>query len=128
MRETIDIEGALVAALKERGTSASAPPVPSRLGSTLPHVHVTRTGGDEVSIVQDRHRVDVDVYAATSAAAMSAVCELTGWLRSLVGSTLGGVPVYDARVDTLPYDNPDPLHPTIPRATFKASLVTRVQH
>lgn len=124
-RRTIDIEGALYEALAVDGWHASAPPVPAGLGGRLPHVHVIRTGGYESSCVQDMHQVDFDVYAADEQAAMEAACSLTSWVRSLAGGGICGVPVYVATVTTLPYGNPDPMHQSLSRATFKAQILTR---
>ncbi|MBR2838985.1 MAG: hypothetical protein IKE55_09395 [Kiritimatiellae bacterium] len=123
--DTIDIEAALVEALGAAGVGASAPPVPATLGAALPWAHVTRTGGSEAAYVQDVHRVDIDVYGSTEAAAAQAAGRLCGLVRSLAGSALGGVPCYSASIETLPYSNPDPRHPTLPRVTLKAQITTR---
>ena len=45
MRVSIDIETALYDLLTAAGYSASAHTIPAKLGRTLPHVHVVRTGG-----------------------------------------------------------------------------------
>ena len=119
---TIDIEDAIQAALNADNIKASAPPVPANLG---PCVFVHRTGGFTQAYVQDVHTVDFDCYAETEAEAMAAACRLTGWVRALQDL---GVPVYETETTTLPYNNPDPNHPTLPRATFSAQITTRVEH
>lgn len=120
MRITKDIETALYEALSDNGYSASAHAVPSTLGRSLPHVHVVRTGGYTYDLVIESHNVDFDVYAADEAEAMEIACDLCGWVRELEDC-------YRAEITTLPYGNPDPRHPTIARATFKAQIITRVK-
>lgn len=125
MLETIDIEGALQAALAADGMSASAPPVPANLGATLPHYHVERVGGWQENAVQDMHEVAIHAYAADDADAMVAANALTGWLRRRVGDELDGNQVYSVNVVTLPYANGDPLHQSLARATMRVQLLTR---
>lgn len=126
MRVSIDIETALYDLLTAAGYSASAHAIPATLGRTLPHVHVVRTGGFTRDRVVDFNNVDFDVYADTQADAMEAATALTGWVRDLEGGTLV-TPCYSAEVLTLPYRNPDPRHPNIGRATFKAQITIRTQ-
>ena len=122
--QTIDIEDALQAALNAQGIKAAAPPVPANL---KPCVYIYRTGGYGTNYVQDLHTVDFDVYAETEAEAMEQADELTRWVRSLEGRDIG-VPVYISQITTLPYNNPDPSHYNLPRATFAAQITTRVTH
>ena len=127
MRVSIDIETALYELLTADGYSASAHAIPATLGQTLPHVHVVRTGGFTSDMVMDFNSVDIDVYAATQVDAMEEAAVLTGWVRALEGASVGGSPCYGAEVTTLPYHNPDPRHPNIGRATFKAQITIRTQ-
>lgn len=120
MRKTIDIETALYDELTEAGISASAHVIPATLGRSLPHVHVVRTGGYESDKVVETNQVDFDVYASDAADAMEEATDLCAWVRDLEGGFC-----YRAVITTLPYANPDPRHPTIARATFKAQIVTR---
>ena len=120
MRITKDIETALYEALSDNGYSASAHAVPSTLGHSLPHVHVVRTGGYAYDLVIESHNVDFDIYADDEATAMETACELCGWVREFDDC-------YRAEITTLPYGNPDPRHPSIARATFKAQIITRVK-
>ena len=92
----------------------------------LPHVHVVRTGGFTDDSVIEVNNIDFDVYAADDADAMTAAAELCGFVRELCGCTLGS-PCYTAEISTLPYNNPDPRHPTLGRATFKALIRTRTK-
>lgn len=124
MRITLDIETALYNALTDEGHSASAHKLPASLGDTLPHIHVTRTGGSNASLVVDSHNVDFDVYAEDDADAMEIASNMCAWIRSLAGST-SNPPCYVSEVTTLPYKNPDPRHPTLARATVKALITTR---
>lgn len=126
MRASVDIETALYNALTADSYSASAHMIPHDLGSTCPHIHVVRTGGTTSDLVMESVNVDFDVYAGTSMDAMEAACALCGWVRGLAGGTLV-TPCYSAEVITLPYNNPDPRHPNIGRATLKAQIIVRTQ-
>lgn len=123
--ETIDIESALSDYLSALGYRVCALPVPAELSGGA--VVVQRTGGSERAYVQDVHQVTFDCYGETKAAAMQLANTLTRAIRAIVGK-LGGVAVYESSVMTLPYDNPDPNHYTLERATFSAQIVTRVKH
>ena len=127
MRVSNDIETALYKLLISEGISASAHAVPMWLGEAFPHVHVVRTGGYTSGLVVEDNNVDFDVYAADQADAMTAASNLCALVRSIAGTDLGGVPCYTSEVTTLPYNNPDPRHPTIGRATFKALIAIRVR-
>lgn len=120
MRYTRDIETELYELLKKAKYNASAHTIPASLGNKLPHVHVVRTGGYERDMVIETSYIDFDVYAEDDAEAMTAAGNLCGWVRDLVEDYC-----YEAEITTLPYNNPDPRHPDIARATFKAQILTR---
>lgn len=126
MRVNLDIETALYNRLTTDRYSASAHAIPSSLGNTLPHIHVVRTGGYTSDMVIESHSVDFDVYAANDTDAMTTASNLCGWVRDLAGKMLDA-PCYDAEIYTLPYPNPDPRHPNIARATFKAQILARTK-
>lgn len=126
MRASVDIETALYNALTTEKYSASAHKVPATLGSSLPHIHVVRTGGYTSDRVIEINNVDFDAYAANDAEAMEAACALCGFVRDLEGTTLD-TPCYKSEVITLPYPNPDPRHPSLGRATLKAQISTRTK-
>ncbi len=126
MRICNDIETALYKALIDQDYSASAHALPTTLGSDFPHVHVVRTGGYTTDLVIEYHNVDFDVYAEDEADAMTAASNLCDFVRSLTGTQLGS-PCYASEIETLPYNNPDPRHPTIGRVTFKARITTRTR-
>lgn len=121
MRYSRDIETALYEKLEEGGYNASAHAIPECLSEQLPHVHIVRTGGYEKDMVIEINRVDFDVYAADPADAMTIASQLCGWTRELAGDFC-----YASEITTLPYGNPDPRHPNIARATFKAQILTRI--
>ncbi len=120
MRYNRDIETELYDMLKSSGHSASAHAVPASLGTNVPHVHIVRTGGYESDLVLENNYIDFDVYAEDEAEAMEAAADLCGWVRDLAGDYC-----YESSITTLPYTNPDPRHPNIARATFKAQILTR---
>ena len=121
-----DIATALYERLTADGYSASAHVIPAALETTLPHVHVMRTSGTTSDRVREENNVDFDIYSDTMADAMEDASHLCGWVRALEGSTVG-TPCYTAEVITLPYENHDPRHPNIGRATFKAQITVRVK-
>ena len=120
MRYSRDIETELYELLSEAKYSASAHVIPASLGSDLPHVHVVRTGGYESDLVIETSYIDFDIYAEDAADAMEEAARLTGFVRDLAGDYC-----YASSITTLPYSNPDPRHPDIARATFKAQILTR---
>ena len=120
MRYSKDIETALYEELVRAGYSASAHIIPSSLGNHLPHIHVVRTGGYETDMVIETNQVDFDVYADNAADAMEQASLLCGWVRELAGYIC-----YASGITTLPYNNPDPRHPNIARATLKAQILVR---
>ena len=122
---SIDIEAALQEHLAASGYNACALPVPQELKAGCVIVH--RVGGYSQSYVQDVSSVAIDAYGETKVEAMQLACKLTGEVRAVVGK-LGGVAVYAADVTTLPYDNPDPAHYSLERATLQAQVITRVAH
>ena len=126
MRANNDIETALYTLLNADKYSASAHAVPASLGSSFPHIHVVRTGGTTSDRVIETHQVDFDVYAADPAQAMEDAANMCAWVRNLSGETVGTI-CYAAEISTLPYNNPDPEHPTFSRATFKAQILTRTK-
>lgn len=127
MNKSVDIQTALYDLLTTDEYSASAHVIPATLGSTFPHVHVTRTGGFTHDRVMDTNSIDFDVYADTQMDAMEVASDLCGWARDLEGKDVGGEPCYSSEIVTLPYNNPDPRHPNIGRATFKAQITIRTK-
>lgn len=123
--QSIDIEAALQEHLAAQGYTAYCKPVPQELDADCVVIH--RTGGYSQSYVQDVSSVALHCYADTKASAMQRACELTRTLRAMVGK-LGGVALYGVDVTTLPYDNPDPAHYSLERATLQVQLTTRVMH
>ena len=121
-----DIATALYERLTADEYSASAHVIPAALETMLPHVHVMRTSGTTSDRVREENNVDFDIYSDTMADAMEDASHLCGWVRALEGSTVGAQ-CYTAEVITLPYENPDPRHPNIGRATFKAQITVRVK-
>ena len=126
MNVSVDIETALYNLLAADNYSASAHSIPASLGSTLPHVHVTRTSGLTTDRVVDINSVDFDVYDVTQADAMESASALCGWIRDLEGKDVE-TPCYSSEITTLPYRNPDPRHPNIGRATLKAQITIRTK-
>lgn len=123
---TIDIEGAIVAAMQADGIDASAPPVTADLEAGC--VVVYRVGGTRQNYVQDAHQLSIDCYAETDVQACALANRVCGWLGDLEGFEVGGVPVYRSRPTTLPYENQDPMNRHLFRYTLAAQVITRVTH
>jgi phage tail protein X len=121
-----DIATALYERLTADGYSASAHVIPAAVETMLPHIHVTRTGGPTSDRVIEENNVAFDVYAETQADADSVASYLCGWVRALEGTTVD-TPCYKSEIVSTPYPNPDPRHPNIGRATFKAQIAVRVK-
>lgn len=130
--EPIDVENALVTdltTLAESGGltfSVLAPPVPSTIAANT--ACVTRTGGGRVSLVIDQPLVSVDVWAETwekATGLADEACGLVAMLPFAEGTATRWLEPEGGVVVTLPYANPDPLHPTLPRCTFLARLGVR---
>ena len=114
----------------------SAPPVPADLHQDA--VVITRIGGYEQAYVQDVSTVHFDCYSDSEARSAEMAAWLTEMVRSLVGVEMeitffvsgdtAWTHVYAADIQTLPYFNPDPRHPTLPRYTLSARITTRMLH
>ena len=124
---SIDIDDAMREAFEGFGIASCAPPVPADIGSALPHVMPWALPGTRINPVEDAFELSIDVRAATWGEAARTAGTVCGIVRSLGGTTLGGVPCYGADVTRTPYHNPDPDHPTIPRYTLAARVYARVR-
>lgn len=120
-----DVELLTARALTEDGVQATPPPVPADLSA--PHAVVYRTGGHRVALVIDRNQISVDVYGPTWGQAMSACAQAVATVQRMGGEVIDGVQLGGVWINTLPYNNPDPDHPTIPRVTFAAEIITKAR-
>lgn len=102
-----------------------APPLPANIEQTLPHILITRTGGSRTNIVMDEHQLSIDVRAPTWAQATNLADQVTGSIAQLADDPHSLNDWRAATILTLPYANPDPSHPTIPRMTSLVSLSCR---
>ncbi|OXM99878.1 DUF3168 domain-containing protein [Bifidobacterium vansinderenii] len=103
----------------------AAPPLPRALAGTLPYVLLTRVGGSRVNIVMDAHRVSIDVYSTSWSAATSLADMVGGAVAQLSNAPQRVGDWRGSNIITLPYANPDPDHPTIPRMTLLVELMHR---
>ena len=123
--EPIDVEDALRVEIAAAitGIVACAPPAPDDLAPGT--VCVTRLGGGPQTPVSHEHDVSVDVWAATDAAAMALADSVQGVIATLpLRASASGV-TWTSSEPMLPYPNPDPHRPTVPRATFRATVGAR---
>lgn len=125
----IDIEDALrtdigaVCASLQMTVKCFAPPPPDDLsaGSLM----VTSVGGASATEVSNEHDVSIDVWAKTPADAMELACKAAGIVASLPLRESASRQYKTAEVNALPYLNPDPNRPLLPRATFRATVGVR---
>ncbi len=126
----VDIEAALAAYLASHGLNASAPPLSPNYPDSMPFHLATRTGGSIKTRVITEHSVEVDTYAATWAEAQTTAATALAWITHAPAEGFfywgeaDKCEVYTATAG-LPYNNPDPKHPSTPRVTFSATVTTR---
>lgn len=124
--QPIDIEDALRVDVGEYASDVlcCAQPAPDDL--TTPCACFMDVGGVSATIVSHEYSVRVDVWADTYAEANS----IADWIAGIVAS----LPLRDpesgrhyltAEINSTPYLNPDPMRPTLPRASFRAELALR---
>ena len=121
----IDIEDALrvdLAAILGNTYSVFAPPQPDALAANS--VMVTSLGGAANDEVSNEHDVSVDVWASTEAAAVTLANTVAGYVASLPMRATT-TPYKGAYINALPYINPDPTRPLLPRVTFRATVTVR---
>lgn len=123
--EPIDVEDALRVEIAAAitGIVACAPPAPDDLAPGT--VCVTRLGGGPQTPVSHEHDVSVDVWAATDAAAMALADHVQGVIATLPLRESASGATWTSSDPMLPYPNPDPHRPTVPRATFRATVGAR---
>ena len=122
----IDIEDALRTDMAEAAEqwTCFAPPAPDDLaaGSLM----VTSLGGGPATAVSFDHDVSIDCWASTMAAAMQMANDAAGIVASLpLREFASGNCYLTAEINALPYINPDPNRPLLPRATFRATVGIR---
>ena len=125
--EPIDVEDMLRREIMRMvpAVSVSAPPLAQTFQNHLPHVLVTRTGGSRLNMVIDQHAVSVDVRASSWSSAVTAANRIAGMVVSLPDDTEHLTQWRTVQITALPYSNPDPQHPTVPRVSFTALLTCR---
>ena len=123
--EPVDVEDLLRIDLSTGSCPVFAPPAPDDLGASLPAAMVERDGGVRMNLVMDSHNITVSVWAATLASAMAEGDRLAGEVARLPMRPDASTQWRSADVTALPSSAPDPLHPTIPRVQFTASVTCR---
>ena len=121
----IDIEDALrvdLAAILGSSYKCFAPPQPDDL--TAGSVMVTALGGASNGEVSNEHDVSIDCWASTEAAAVTLGNTVAGYVASLPMRATT-TPYKGAYINALPYINPDPTRPLLPRVTFRATVTVR---
>ncbi|MGW3491765.1 phage tail termination protein [Streptomyces sp. NPDC001054] len=110
MPGSVDVELLLIGWLQERLPDVVVrDELDNRLAEELPTVQVQRVGGDDDGLRLDRALVDVDVYAASRAEAITLSATIRGLLLAARGSATAAAVL--GRVGTLsapavrPYEN-----------------------
>lgn len=127
MSVPIDMPLALSEWLSAQGHDARTTPVPDDLGASLPLTVITTLGGQRTSLVQDAHRMQVDVYGETMADALDEARAVFDCIDSIdkTHPVIGGVQTYEAETGGLPAESDDPNHPDVPVASFIAQVTCR---
>ena len=115
-----DIEDLVQRQLNSHNIPAGPPPIPSDLST--PWVMPTRTGGTRDGIVYDRHSVSVDCWSDSWAGAQLLASQALDAVMRMEDDGLA----YSVEVNALPYNNPDPRHESLPRATFAVVIGARI--
>ena len=123
--EPLDVEDLLRQDLSTDQCPVSAPPVPRRLGETLPIAVVERDGGARINHVVDQHEVTVSVWAGTWGRAVAEANRLAGAIARLPDTPGTATQWRAAGITGLPANAPDPAHPNIPRVQLTASVACR---
>ena len=124
MSSFIDIEDALQQALNVASISAHAKPLPQAF--RMPCVTVDMLGAWEDNAAQAIYTVDFDCRAADYAQAAQLQLDVSNAVRALMGSTLGGKPLYALDELRLQRIEPDQSHQNAILATVSATLRVRV--
>ena len=125
----IDIEDALRTDLSDLSGSDSetvffAPPAPDDLAADS--VQVMSLGGAPQTEVSNEHDVRIDCWHETPEEAFELSNLIAGLVTSLpMQAPTSGRHYNTARLDALPYLNPDPNRPLLPRVSFRASVGIR---
>lgn len=120
----IDIENALRLDVGELlpGVLCCAQPAPDDLHAGT--VCFSVKGGSELTAVANSYGVAVDCWASDYGNALELANDVCGAIQRL--AILGGShAVYKTVQVNTPYPNPDPLRPTLPRATFNVQVGAR---
>lgn len=127
--QPIDVEDLLSQELTRmasaQGMTVTCSPPPLEESFPTPHILVTRTGGQQLSLVVDQHQCSVDVRADTWATSTRLADWACGSIRVLPLDPNHLLQWRAASVATFPYANPDPKHPSTPRVTFLAIVTCR---
>ena len=119
----VDIEYALASDLTSLlpNNRIFAPPPRDDLKSG--DILITRLGGAPVTPVTHVHDISIDVWGKTEARACALANKVCGIVSSLPFRTLSID--YKSATANMPYANPDPKRPNLPRYTFTASVTVR---
>lgn len=117
-----DTAAELAETLTAYGLNAVPLPVPETLGDTLPLAVVEPLGGARTTLTIDQTAVTVGVYGVDELEAQQAAALAVGILDAMQYETSTW---YRADITTLPYNDPDPRHPTIPRWSLAATVWAR---
>ncbi len=88
-------------------------------------VCVTQLGGYRASPVSHEYDISIDVWAETPGKAKALAIKAQGIVAALPMRSLASGTDYKTADAHLPYNNPDPNRPLIPRCTFSATVGLR---
>lgn len=117
----------LTAIAREHGIplACSCDPLPADFDSRLPFAWIRQLGGQRTGMVVDRPMLTVGVYAAGWARAAAVAADAYAIVQSLP-FTPGTLTDWTACSPlSLPYEDPDPDHPNIPRCSFTVNMTVK---
>ena len=104
---------------------AACTPLPDDLEDRLPLVWLTCQGGSRTGMVMDRFTVTLGVYAASWSESMRMARTVMGILLGLPYDADTLAQWRDVQTVSLPYEDPDPDHPTVPRTSMTVTVCVR---
>ena len=121
----VDVEDALRLELDAATTHVTCCAAPAPDALTANTVCVTRLGGGSQGPVAHEHDLSIDCWSTTPKKAMALADQVQAIVATLpIRTSVSGV-TWTTSSPMVPYPNPDPHRPLLPRATFRATVGAR---
>ena len=123
--DPIDIEDALRSDMAELLPDIAFHATPAPNDIEADSVAFMAVGGGAASPVSHEYDLGIDAWAETPGQAMALALRVQGLISSLPVRTFSSGRDYKTATANLPYNNPDPNRPLIPRCSFSATVGLR---